>query len=151
MATEKQKLGKFGEETVARRVFCPNCKADERTFRLLPVNFKCADLICDFCGYLAQVKSTTVSDSETLPISILGAAWQPQKRRMDASIYFPLYIVLVESRTKFAIYFLPKELQTEEMFIPRDPLKPTARRAGWQGYMIDLRKALGKPVRIEVR
>lgn len=149
MATDRQKLGNFGEETVARRVLCPNCKADGRTFRLLPTNFKCADLICDFCGYLAQVKSVTVSDIDTLPRNILGAAWQPQKQRMDASIYFPLFIVLVQSRRNFAIYFLPKELQTKEMFIPRNPLKQTARRAGWQGYTIDLSRALGEPVRIE--
>ena len=149
MATSKQELGDFGERAVAANVTCPGCKKDERTFRLLPANFKCADLVCDFCGYLAQVKSVTVSDTNALPRTIPGAAWQPQKQRMDASIYFPLFVVLVQSTRNFAIYFLPKELQTREMFVPRNPLKQTAKRAGWQGYRIDVSKALGAPVRIE--
>lgn len=150
MATARQQLGDFGENIVARKVSCPSCKAKTRTFRLLPRNFKCADLICDFCGYLAQVKSVTVSDVDALPKTILGAAWQPQKERMEATIYFPLFIVLVQSSKNFAIYFLPKELQTREMFVPRNPLKPTARRAGWQGYTINLDRALGAPVRIQL-
>jgi len=50
-----------------------------KTLKQLPNNFKCADLICDFCGHTSQVK-TFRSDEEGLPNSILGAAWQPQKR-----------------------------------------------------------------------
>lgn len=67
---------------------------------------------------------------------------------MNAGIYFSLYLVVVDGadRAKRAIYFLPSELQTENMFVPRAPLSPSARRAGWQGYMIDLTKALGGPV-----
>lgn len=57
--------------------------------------------------------------------------------------------MLVQSTRNFAIYFPPKEVQTREMFTPRNQLKQTARRAGWKGYIIDLSKALGKPVQIE--
>lgn len=114
--------------------------------RLLPTNFKCADLICDFCGYLAQVKSVTASDLSKLPKTILGAAWKPQKARMDSGIYFPLFVVLVGPRRKAAIYYLPRDLQRESMFVPRKPLSSGAKRAGWQGYLIDLSEALGPPV-----
>ena len=148
MATAKQELGDFGEKAVAANVKCPGCKRTDRTIRLLPTNFKCADLVCDFCGYLAQVKSVTVKNPEVIPKRVLGAAWKPQLERMDASIYFPLYLVLVESTRNFAIYFLPKELQTREMFVPRKPLSSTAKRAGWQGYEIDLAKALGQPIKV---
>ena len=51
--------------------------------------------ICDFCGFLAQVKSSNVKDINKLPSSVLGAAWRPQEERMNAGIYFPLYLVLV--------------------------------------------------------
>ncbi len=57
---------------------------------------------------------------------------------MDAGIYFPLYIVLVNSK-KFAMYYLSADLQTPEMFVPRKPLSSTAKRAGWQGFYYDLR------------
>jgi len=146
MTTSRQALGEFGENLVAQKVLCPGCKARERTLRLLPTNFKCADLICDFCGYLAQVKSVTSTDLEKLPKTILGAAWPPQKARMDSGIYFPLFIVLVESKRNAAIYYLPRDLQSESMFVPRKPLGPGAKRAGWQGYLIDLSQALGSPI-----
>lgn len=53
MATDKQKLGELGERYVIGNSLCPRCKR-ARTLKLLPTNFKCADVICDFCGYLAQ-------------------------------------------------------------------------------------------------
>lgn len=146
MTTSRQALGDFGEKLVAQKVRCPGCKARERTLRLLPTNFKCADLICDFCGYLAQVKSVTSADLDKPPKTILGAAWLPQKTRMDSGIYFPLFVVLVNSNRKAAVYYLPRDLQSELMFVPRRPLSSGAKRAGWQGYLIDLSQALGSPV-----
>lgn len=151
MATAKQVLGDAGERLVARHAVCPGCKRSEKSFKVLPRNFKCADLVCDFCGYLAQVKSKRVKGA--IPIaatgSIPGAAWGPQKERMDAGIYFSLYIVLVNDLGKAGIFFLPRDLQTEEMFIARKPLSQTARRAGWQGFVIDLGEALAPAVLLE--
>jgi type II restriction enzyme len=59
MPTKRQILGRFGEMCVAKDCRCPKCKRN-RTLKRLPNNFKCADVICDFCGYLAQVKAVTV-------------------------------------------------------------------------------------------
>ena len=53
MATARQELGTFGEKHVAQQCACPKCKRS-KTLVLLPPNFKCADLICDFCGYLIK-------------------------------------------------------------------------------------------------
>jgi hypothetical protein len=44
---------------------------------------------------------------ELIPASVLGAAWGPQKDRMAAAIYFPLFLVLVAG-SKHAIYDLPR-------------------------------------------
>jgi hypothetical protein len=90
MPTKRQVLGRFGEMCVASQCSCPRCKR-ARTLRRLPNNFKCADLICDFRGYLAQVKAVTVRDIEVVPDDVLGAAWGPQQERMAAAIYFPLF------------------------------------------------------------
>lgn len=151
MPTDRQALGERGEKLVAKTQSCPRCKRADGTLKQLRQNFKCADVICDFCGFLAQVKTTTVKTEDlALPQTILGAAWGPQKERMDAGIYISLYLVVV-SATKpkeFAIYFLPSELQTPGMFVERAPLSITARRAGWQGYMLDVSASLGKPVRV---
>jgi type II restriction enzyme len=94
-------------------------------------------VICDFCGYLAQVKAATSKSVDILPAQVLGAAWGPQKERMDAAIYFPLFLVLV-SREAHAIYYLAPDLQVPGMFKPRKPLSETARRAGWTGFLYDL-------------
>jgi type II restriction enzyme len=107
-------------------------------------------VICDFCGYLAQVKTSEKADVETIPPRLLGAAWGPQRERMDAGIYFPLFIVLVtKNRRQKAIYYLPADLQAPELFEPRKPLSTKARRAGWTGFMIRLDRVVGsEPVRI---
>ena len=73
MATAKQELGVFGEDRVVRDCSCPRCKRPHTLVRL-PSNFKCADVICDFCDYLGQVKSVTAKDINTMPKTILGAA-----------------------------------------------------------------------------
>jgi len=138
MTTDKQKLGDWGEKLVAKKCSCPKCKK-ERTLKTLPTNFKCVDIVCDFCGYLAQVKTKTVKNIDSLPSSIPGAAWGPQKERMDAGIYFPLYIVLKADK-KNAIYYLPVDYQDEEIFVKRNPLSQNAKRAGWQGFNYDLSK-----------
>jgi len=105
--------------------------------RRLPNNFKCADVICDFCGYLAQIKAANVKSIETLPRVVLGAAWKPQKERMASAIYFPLFLVLVSGR-RHSIFYLSADLQNSQMFKPRAPLSQRARRAGWRGFVYNL-------------
>ncbi len=136
MATLKQELGAWGETLVAKTFACPRCKT-YRSLRRLPPNFRCADIICDFCGYLAQVKTITVEDVSKVPGKVLGAAWGPQQKRMKAGIYFPLFIVL-RSKTKKAVFYLATEFQMPIIFKKRKPLSSAARRAGWQGFMYDM-------------
>lgn len=148
MPTPKQIVGKFGEQRVVKDCACPSCKR-ECSLVCLPPNFKCADVICDFCGYLAQVKTATTADPSTLPKQVMGAAWGPQRERMESGIYFPLFLVLAtKTRCEYSIYYLSADLQTEEIFKPRKPLSPTAKRAGWQGFMYDLKPVKSKLIRL---
>ncbi|MBW8640407.1 DpnI domain-containing protein [Hoeflea sp. WL0058] len=148
MRTGRQQLGDWGEKVVAKTCLCPNCKK-HNTLKLLPANFKCADLICDFCGYLTQVKTAKVKDVNRIPKYVLGGAWGPQKDRMQAAIYFSMYLVLTtEERTEYSILFLSRDLQNERMFVPREPLSPNAKRAGWQGFRINLAEMADRFVRL---
>jgi len=147
MATARQILGTFGEEKVVKFCTCPRCKRSETLVRL-PPNFKCADVICDFCGYLAQVKAAIVRDLGSVPKAVLGAAWGPQKERMDASVFFPLFLVLVDSNKKYSIFYLSADLQMPTMFRPRAPLSANARRAGWQGFIYDFTQVRSSFVRL---
>jgi len=82
MVTKRQELGNFGEIRVVKECVCQKCNRNKTLVRL-PNNFKCADVICNFCGYLAQVKAGNVLSIEILPKQILGAAWTPQNERID--------------------------------------------------------------------
>lgn len=95
------------------------------------------------------MKATRVADVDRKPDTILGAAWNPQKERMDAGIYFPMFIVAVgKSHKKKAIYYLSADLQDASIFEPRNPLSATARRAGWQGFLYKLTHVADRLVRI---
>jgi Dam-replacing family len=146
LPTKHQILGLSGEIRVVKSCACPRCKR-QKTLRRLPPNFKCADVICDFCGFLAQVKSVTAFNLTRIPPTVLGAAWSVQKARMDAGIYFPLFLVLIRGR-KSAVYYLSADLQKPEMFKPRKPLSANARRAGWQGFLYLLKNVETAFVRI---
>jgi type II restriction enzyme len=143
MTTTRQQLGAKGEKAVNVHVPCPRCNKP-RHLAPLPKNFQCADLICKFCGYLAQVKATTLKDGTSeRPPRILGAAWGPQHEQITAGIYHGLYIVGFSTGGKLHwIDYVPAHiLQTSpEVFEPRAPLKDTAKRAGWQGFVYNLEK-----------
>jgi hypothetical protein len=133
---------------VVHHCACPRCKR-LRTLVRLPSNFKCADVICDFCGYLGQVKAVTTKDISRVPKTILGAAWGPQKERMESGVYFPLFIVLVNKNKEYSIFYLPADLQQPSMFRERTPLSLTAKRAGWQGFIYDLSASQDRLVRLK--
>src|SRR5439155_1185523 len=61
--TAKQVPGRKGEDTVRARIACPRCRRP-KTLTSLPANFECADVICKFCGFLAQVKAVTISGDQ---------------------------------------------------------------------------------------
>ena len=139
MATNRQILGERGEKLVCDRCHCPRCKR-QRSLRRLPPNFKCADVICDFCGFLAQVKTSQAKNVEVVPNTLLGAAWKVQKERMDSGIYFPLFLVLIAPPRRVACFYLSADLQSADIFSPRKPLSSSARRSGWQGFTYVLRE-----------
>lgn len=143
MPTAKQKLGEKGERAVREKVPCPRCNRPRHLSRL-PVNFQCADVICRFCGYLAQVKAVTLQEGSTeLPNRILGAAWGPQQEQIVADIYHGLYVAgFTKSGRLVRIDYVPAHILrvTPEVFEPREPLKETAKRAGWQGFNYNLTK-----------
>jgi type II restriction enzyme len=147
MSTAKQKLGVYGENLVIKNLICQKCKKN-KTLKKLPTNFKCADIICDFCGFLAQVKTSNVKNIDILPNTILGAGWKVQKERMNEGIYFPLYLILV-NQNNYSIFYLSADNQSEEIFIPRKPLSSKARRAGWQGFMYNISKIKNDFVRLK--
>jgi type II restriction enzyme len=129
----KKTIGDKAEKLVCGRLSCPRCKRG-RTLRRLPPSFPCADVICSFCGYVAQVKAHKVADAEDESITkLIGGSWRTQKERIDAGIYLPIYVVLHFRDPHFRdrmhkIFYLGVEHQFRRMFIPRKkPLRGTWR------------------------
>ena len=89
-----------------------------------------------------------MSNIEAVPKTVLGAAWGPQKERMKAAIYFPLFLVLVAGR-RHSIFYLSADLQEAAMFRARKPLSEYARRAHWQGFIYDLSAVQDNFVRLK--
>jgi len=137
--TAKQVPGRKGEDTVRARIACPRCRRP-KTLTSLPANFECADVICKFCGFLAQVKAVTIS-GEQLPARVLGAAWGPQHERILDGVFQPLFVVGFDAPGSLVkIDYVPAHsLQSSpQVFEPRTPLSSSARRAGWQGFTYNL-------------
>lgn len=143
MATARQALGDRGEKAVCDKVACPQCGKSRHLTRL-PKNFQCADVICKFCGFLAQVKSATLANgSVEMPDRVLGAAWGPQHEQIIAGIYHGLFVVGFDRNGPLVrIDYVPAHIlqATPQVFEPRKPLSATAKRAGWQGFVLNLGK-----------
>jgi type II restriction enzyme len=97
-------------------------------------------VICDFCGFVAQVKARAVKSPEDRVMQILGGAWGVQEEKIKAGIYHPLYIVKVVDEKPVAIDYISADFLTRDVYVPRNPLSAEARRAGWQGFVYDLTK-----------
>ena len=138
MPSKNQRIGKLGEKFVTKMMNCLKCKK-QNSLKLLPTNFKCADLICEFCGHTSQVK-TFRNDSEGLPNQIAGAKWNPLNERIQAGIYHALWIVRMNQTNNRCceIWLVTSEAQDPKMFVKRKPLSSAAKKAGWQGYRIDV-------------
>ncbi len=132
--------GRQGEAAVTRLVACPRCGRKPGHLRPLEAGFQCADVICKFCGFLAQVKATRVSP-EKRPTRVLGGSWTPQHEQILADIFQALFIVTLDSSGRpHSIYYVPAHILRAHpsVYKPRNPLPPTARRPNFRGFVYDL-------------
>ena len=148
MSTTRQQLGDRGELEVSRRALCPGCGGAKR-LKPLSQNFECADLICKFCGFLAQVKATTLAaEAEGFPSRIQGAGWRPKRDQIRAGIYHGLFLVGYSPKGKLVrIEYIPPHIlqATPNLYVPR-VIGPGAKRAGHAmfDYQLDELPPIGR-------
>ncbi len=131
--TKFQVLEEIGEEAVIQRCPCLRCKRSH-TLRRLPRNFRAADVICDFCGFTAQVKGTQVPPHGNVSRFLPGASWPVQRERIESHIFLPLFIVAVNGKKAIKIVYVPPDLQTAALFKPRNPLRKLLRGLAGRGF-----------------
>lgn len=114
--TQRQVHGELAEKLVCKHCSCPKCKKPRKIakLRVLPKSFECADVICNFCGFLAQVKRTE-EGRDRLP----GGGWKVQKLKLDAGIFHPLYVVTFKKDKFLRINYLPADFMKRSIFVPR--------------------------------
>lgn len=111
---------------------CPKCGATR--LRELPRNTKVADYACADCGLRLQLKAK----SGRFGASFTNSAYQPKIEAIRTRS-LPDYALMSYDPLRWTITdltILPGHFITEHAVVPRNPLRPTARRAGWVGSKV---------------
>jgi type II restriction enzyme len=115
-------------------LYCLHCTRDALT--RLPDNTPVADFACQTCSTTYQLKS---KDGRFGP-KLIGAAYDATLRAVREGKMPAHILVEFDSRRSSVVFAdaLPGALIDETRVIARRPLSLNARRAGWQGCMIDV-------------
>jgi type II restriction enzyme len=134
--SESQKIRILTESWVEKFVFCPNCehlKVDQ-----YPNNKPVADFYCENCGEDYELKSK----KNSVGIKIVDGAYATMIRRLQSNdnpnFFFLNYDFKDYSVKDF--FVIPKHFFIPEIIERRKPLAPTARRAGWTGCNILIKR-----------
>ena len=133
--SESQKIRVLSEDWVAKQSYCPSCNAEP----LLEFanNQPVADFYCAHCSEEYELKSKKAKLSHI----INDGAYDTMIKRINSDDN-PSFFFLTYSPEYRVNNFLiiPKQFFKPDMIMKRKPLSITARRAGWVGCNIDLRK-----------
>ena len=125
----------LSEDWVAKQSYCPNCNAEPLAefTNGKPV----ADFYCGHCSEEYELKSKKARLSQI----INDGAYDTMIERINSDNN-PNFFFLTYSQALSVNNFLiiPKQFFKPDMIIKRKPLSVTAKRAGWVGCNIDLRK-----------
>lgn len=125
----------LSEAWVKSNGYCPNCNTS--SLSEFANNQPVADFYCPSCTEQYELKSK----KGTLSHIINDGAYDTMMQRINSDNN-PNFFFLTYSKELHVNNFLiiPKHFFKPDMIIKRKPLSVTARRAGWVGCNIDLRK-----------
>lgn len=128
-----QKARILTETWASDNLRCPSC---DGILILLPANSRTSDLRCQSCGETYQLKS----QSKPFGKRILGAEYSTTVQAIRAGRHPSLILLQYDLDNLFVrqVKVLHRSWITEQGIIPRRPLGPQARRAGWQGCLLAL-------------
>ena len=123
-----QRIRVMSEYTVAKHIPCPLCGNVLATFTN---NFKGSDLFCNRCDACFQLKCFKKKIKKRIPggeyQTTLGLFSKNTQPHLLLLSYDPMTLAVLH------VYFINRRFITKDAIIPRKPLRPGARRAGWQG------------------
>jgi type II restriction enzyme len=130
-----QRIRRLSEHWVSLHCYCPVCGQD--TIKPYVNNRPAADFYCDSCDEDFELKSKSGRFGPRVADGALATMLQRVRDMRN-----PNLLLLSYDRHKHTVLDLiavPKHFFISSMIIPRPPLGPHARRAGWTGCNICLR------------
>jgi Dam-replacing family/Dam-replacing HTH domain len=132
--SRSQKARAVIEPWAALNLFCLECPSDD--ISALPNNAKVADLRCPGCEAMYQVKSSSSRFGGT----VQGGDFKTYVAAVEAGA-FP-NLLLVEWDARFSLVSVVQAIHGDSIgrknIVPRKALSDAARRAGWQGCILDV-------------
>ena len=125
----------LSEDWVANQSYCPNCNAEP--LAAFTNGQPVADFYCANCDEQYELKSKKAKLSNIINDGAYDTMIERINSDNNPSFFFLTYSQAL-SVNNFLI--IPKHFFKPDMIIKRKPLSVTAKRAGWVGCNIDLRK-----------
>lgn len=118
---------------------CPVC--DQKYLLKCKTNARAKDAFCENCDAQIQIKAT--KRKIQAPLQLLGAEYKTTLDSIKENKINYIVVFYSEKSNIFTInniLFVNTEDINESCVIPRKPLSPHARRAGWQGCKLVFHK-----------
>ncbi len=129
--SNSQKIRVMSESWVGKNIFCPICGSSH--ICNLNNNMPVADLKCDNCGEIYELKSK----QGKVGSKINDGAYSTMLERINSSNNPNLFIMNYSDNYQVTdLLLIPKFFFVESIIEKRKPLSPTAKRAGWVGCNI---------------
>lgn len=129
--SESQRIRVMSETWVGKNIFCPVCGNPH--ICNLGNNMPVADLACDNCGEIFELKSK----QGTIGNKIVDGAYTTMIERINSLTNPDLFILNYSKNYQVTnLLIVPKYFFVETIIEKRKPLSMTARRAGWTGCNI---------------
>ena len=133
--SESQKIRVLSEDWVAKQSYCPRCNAEPLVE--FANNQPVADFYCAHCSEEYELKSKKAKLSHLINDRAYATMIERINSDNNPSFFFLTYSP--EYRVNNFL-IIPKQFFKSDMIIKRKPLSVSAKRAGWVGCNIDLRK-----------
>jgi predicted RNA-binding Zn-ribbon protein involved in translation (DUF1610 family) len=115
-------------------LYCSACARD--VLVRLPENTRATDFFCPDCTARYQLKS----QNKPMTSRVLGSNYRRmiEAIQIDQTPHFYLLNYKLPEWLVCDLILIPRFVITASVILPRKPLRETARRKHWQGYMLDL-------------
>ena len=133
--SEPSRIRVLSEDWVAKHGYCPNCSA--QPLNEFANNQPVADFYCSNCDEEYELKSKKAKLSNIINDGAYNTMIQRINSKNIPSFFFLTYSPEYKVNN---FLIIPKHFFKPDMIVKRKPLSATAKRAGWVGCNIDLRK-----------